>query len=315
MNIDFIYNISIVYTWVDGSDPEYRKLRDSYSKSNSKGISSRDRDNDELKYSLRSLKQYMPWHKGKIFIVHPGMKPKWLLESSDIVWINQNDIIPKNLIPTFNTNIIELFLYKIPELTDYFIHMNDDYFLCKEINPEDLFTIEKNQVKINFFMNHNKINGKPNKDKTNTKIWLNSVFNTKEILDNKYGVSTRYFLDHAPYIYHKKIFEIVHTDFYKEITTLNINKFRHKLDIVPPFILIYSAIQKNIIPYEIKYNQSKLITVKKADNIKPITNTVKDKNYLFLCINDEHNSNIISEQIKKILESIYSISSDYEKKN
>ena len=35
------------------------------------------------------------------------------------------------------------------------------------INPEDLFTIEKNQVKINFFMNHNKINGKPNKDKTN----------------------------------------------------------------------------------------------------------------------------------------------------
>ena len=107
MSTDFIYNISIVYTWVDGSDTEYRKFRDSYSKS--KGLSSRDRDNDELKYSLRSLKQYMPWHKGKIFIVHPGMKPKWFSETSDIIWINQNDIIPQNLVPTFNTNVIELF--------------------------------------------------------------------------------------------------------------------------------------------------------------------------------------------------------------
>ena len=47
MSTDFIYNISIVYTWVDGSDEDYRKLRDSYSKS--KGVTSRDRCNDELK--------------------------------------------------------------------------------------------------------------------------------------------------------------------------------------------------------------------------------------------------------------------------
>ena len=129
MNTDFIHNISIVYTWVDGSDKEYRNLRDSYSYNDvKKGLSSRDRNNNELKYSLRSIKKYMPWHKGKIFIVTPGMKPSWVSKSSNIIWINQNDIIPQNLIPTFNTNVIEFFLHKIPGLTDYFIHMNDDFF-------------------------------------------------------------------------------------------------------------------------------------------------------------------------------------------
>ena len=148
MNTDFINNISIVYTWVDGSDKEYRNLRDSYSYNDvKKGLSSRDRNNNELKYSLRSIIKYMPWHKGKIFIVTPGMKPSWVSKSSNIIWINQNDIIPQNLIPTFNTNVIEFFLHKIPGLTDYFIHMNDDYFFCKPINPGDLFTIVKNDIK------------------------------------------------------------------------------------------------------------------------------------------------------------------------
>ena len=133
MNTDFIHNISIVYTWVDGSDKEYRNLRDSYSYNDvKKGLSSRDRNNNELKYSLRSIKKYMPWHKGKIFIVTPGMKPSWVSKSSNIIWINQNDIIPQNLIPTFNTNVIEFFLHKIPGLTEYFIHMNDDFFFVNQ---------------------------------------------------------------------------------------------------------------------------------------------------------------------------------------
>ena len=310
MNTDFIHNISIVYTWVDGSDKEYRNLRDSYSYNDvKKGLSSRDRNNNELKYSLRSIKKYMPWHKGKIFIVTPGMIPNWLSNSSNIILINQNDIIPQNLIPTFNTNVIEFFLHKIPGLTEYFIHMNDDFFFCKSINPDDFFTIGKNDIKINFFMNNNIIpHGHDQVGKIN-KIWLSSVYNTKGFLDLKYGEKKRNFLDHAPYIYHKKIFEIVHTDFYEQISTLN--KFRHKLDIVPPFILINATIQKNIVPYEIKYNQSKLITLKNKDSIQLINNIINDK-YFMVCINDEHNNDEISKEMQLSLENIFSIPSDHE---
>ena len=312
MNTDFIHNISIVYTWVDGSDKEYRNLRDSYSYNDvKKGLSSRDRNNNELKYSLRSIKKYMPWHKGKIFIVTPGMKPSWVSKSSNIIWINQNDTIPQNLIPTFNTNVIEFFLHKIPGLTEYFIHMNDDYFFCKPINPGDLFTIVKNDIKINFFMNNNIIKHGLDKVGKINNTWLSSVYNTKGLLDLKYGEKKRNYIDHAPYIYHKKIFETVHSDFFEQIT-LNINKFRNKLDIVPPFLLINSTIQKNIVSYEIKYNQSKLVGLKKKESLQLINQHFNDK-YLFICINDEHNNDEISKEMQITLENILSIPSDHEK--
>ena len=311
MNTDFIYNISIVYTWVDGSNKEYRTLRDSYS--SQKGVSSRDRDNDELKYSLRSIKKYLPWHKGKIFLVTPGMKPTWLSNSSNIIWINQNDIIPENLIPTFNTNVIEFFLHKIPGLTDYFIHMNDDYFFCKSIKPDDIFTIGKNVIKINFFMNNNIIqHGHDQVGKIN-KIWLSSVYNSNGFLDLKYGEKKRNFLDHAPYIYHKKIFEIVHSDFYEQITTLN--RFRHKFDIIPPFILIYATIQKDIVPYEIKYNQTKLFALKNKESLQLIKDSLNNEKFFLFCINDEHNNDDISKEMQLFLENIFTIPSHHEKKD
>ena len=67
------YNdIDLVYLWVDGSDPAWRAKRNAFlgkaqdnSPENCKG---RTADNDELKYSLRSVEMYAPWIR-KIFIV------------------------------------------------------------------------------------------------------------------------------------------------------------------------------------------------------------------------------------------------------
>eukprot|EP01050_Picozoa_sp_SAG11_P048086 SAG11_NODE_25536_length_357_cov_1.383721_1_plen_67_part_10 len=50
----FYANVPIVYTWVDGSDPEYQSLREKYGGKASVG-GARDRDNGELRFSLRSL--------------------------------------------------------------------------------------------------------------------------------------------------------------------------------------------------------------------------------------------------------------------
>ena len=114
-------------------------------------------------------------------------------------------------------------------------------------------------------------------------------------------------------IYNKKIFEIVHSDFYTEISTSNINKFRHRLDIVLPFLLIHATIQKNIVPYEIKYNQSKLFGLKNKESLQLINQLFNEK-YLFLCINDEHNNDQISKEMQLSLENIFSIPSYHEKK-
>ena len=68
----------IVYLWVDGSDREYKKRY-------SLLVNSRNRDNDDLKYSLRSLETYMPWWKGKLYIVTDNQQPSWLMLNDNII--------------------------------------------------------------------------------------------------------------------------------------------------------------------------------------------------------------------------------------
>ena len=75
--------------------------------------------------------------------------------------------------------------------------------------------------------------------------------------------------------------------------------------------MINATIQKNIVPYEIKYNQSKLITLKNKDSIQLINNIINDK-YFMVCINDEHNNDEISKEMQLSLENIFSIPSDHE---
>ena len=74
---EWVKNISIVYTWVDGSDINLAYIKSKYNGGN-RNVNSRDRSADELLYSLRSLRQYLPWHNGTIFIVTDNQIPKWL---------------------------------------------------------------------------------------------------------------------------------------------------------------------------------------------------------------------------------------------
>ena len=93
-----IPNIDLVYLWVDGNDPKWqakrnaffgRKVENSLSSFNGRYV-----NNDELKYSLRSVERYAPWIR-KIFIVADNQKPKWLdISNPKIQIIDQNNLLP-----------------------------------------------------------------------------------------------------------------------------------------------------------------------------------------------------------------------------
>ena len=55
-----------------------------------KNVNSRDRSADELRYSIRSLKKYLPWFNGTIFIVTDDQIPKWLNISNKVIYYNIN---------------------------------------------------------------------------------------------------------------------------------------------------------------------------------------------------------------------------------
>jgi len=139
-------NISIVYTWINGSEPLHLQQKARYNGGNAKP-DSRDRCVDELRYSLRSLIKNLIWHKGTIYIVSPtNHVPEWLdPEFERIKIIDQSKLLPeKNVLgedvnPTFNSFAIEWYLDKIEGISEQFIQINDDYFFRRPVHPSLFF--------------------------------------------------------------------------------------------------------------------------------------------------------------------------------
>jgi len=138
------FEIDLVYLWVDGSDPVWLEKKQRAtgislddSEENNKG---RYFNNDELKYSLRSVEENVPWIR-KIFIVTDNQRPDWLLpDHPGIEVIDHSDILPPEALPCFNSSVIEYFLYKIPGLSEHFLFANDDMFFNNPLSQGYFFT-------------------------------------------------------------------------------------------------------------------------------------------------------------------------------
>lgn len=136
-------DIDLVYLWVNGNDPQWLAKRNAcIGKTEEKSAVNCDgryADNDELKYSLRSIEKYAPWIR-RIFIVTDNQVPVWLDTSNAKVRIvDHKEIMPDVCLPCFNSAVIEHFLYKIPGLAEHFIYANDDMFINKPVTPETFF--------------------------------------------------------------------------------------------------------------------------------------------------------------------------------
>ena len=73
--------IDLVYMWVDGNDPQWLKKKQQFTntpiKNSETDAVGRYANNEELKYSLRSVEKHAPWIKN-IFIVTDDQQPEWL---------------------------------------------------------------------------------------------------------------------------------------------------------------------------------------------------------------------------------------------
>lgn len=133
--------IDFVVLWVDGSDPEWRRQRACFwtDEKNNGSDENRFRDWGLLKYWFRGIECFAPW-VNHIFFVTNGQIPVWLnLDHPKLRLIRHEDYIPKEYLPTFNSNVIELWLHRIPGLEEHFVLFNDDMYLTAPVNPEDFF--------------------------------------------------------------------------------------------------------------------------------------------------------------------------------
>ena len=141
-NIDLINKepVDILIKYIDLQDPNLKR--------NNIHQIEKDFDNEELRYSIRSILINIPWIR-KIFILMPNEKVRYFKEyniiKEKIVYVKDRDLLGYE---SSNTNAFLFRYWKMKQfgISDNIIVMDDDYFIGEKINKSDFFQIMNGKV-------------------------------------------------------------------------------------------------------------------------------------------------------------------------
>jgi hypothetical protein len=207
-------------------------------------------DNDELKYSLRSIYKFAPW-VDKIFIVTDNQKPEWLnLDHPKIRLVDHKDIFKDlSCLPSYSARGIESQIHNIKELSEHFIYFNDDMFLGSHSSTKDFFIRKgKPYIFVSEFLPIPKKKAiditRREKHKLNDHQY--AIVNTRNALRSKMNKTIYYNVRHGPKPLLKSVLKEIHFLFNKEIEKTVNNSFRTKDDILMFHLFSFYAIAKKI---------------------------------------------------------------------
>ena len=127
---------------------KYIDLRDPNLKRNGIHQINKDYDNEELKFSVRSILKYIPWIR-KIFILMPNEKVRYFKEynliKEKIVYVKDKDLLGYD---SSNSIPFQFRYWKMKNfgISNNFIIMDDDYFIGNYLKKNDLFYVEKGKI-------------------------------------------------------------------------------------------------------------------------------------------------------------------------
>lgn len=234
--------IDAVYTWVDGSDETWKRKKMEYCQKSNREISAdaqsdaRFMDNEELKYSIRSLFKYASWINN-IYIITDNQIPNWLNENCPKIKIIDHKEIFQNheVLPTFSSRAIETTLHHIPGLSEYFIYLNDDMFIGDFCVPEyfflnnghprifvsDLIAMRRKKHLNSDFLKNNK-----------NSEHQNAVINSRRLLKETFNKSFHNDIRHWAKACRKSVFIYLEKILYKKLFITMSHKFRDNSDIL-----------------------------------------------------------------------------------
>jgi hypothetical protein len=293
--------IDIVYTWVNGGDPDYAEICKRYSKNPEDINPERYRDTYQLlKYSLRSLEKHLDWYRNIFIVTTRPQVPDWMdLSNPKLKIIHHDQIIDEEFLPTFNPNCIESFLHKIPGLSKHFLYLNDDFLFGSQTLLQDFMPNGKYRV-------------------FNTLLGENLGW---RIYDGKNDIIGLGVIEHTPLFIKKEFWQAMTELFPEKQHSTRANKFRQANDLMTYKLYRY---------YLLKYQRSICKSIILADLLKintfhKITNNLKTqqksiaqlelKRPKFYCLNDDQrdypNTHVVS-LIKDFLNKNLSEKSSFE---
>jgi len=91
------------------------------------------------RYFFRGIEKFMPFVRNVHLIVSNEEQVPYWLDRSKVHVVLHKDIIPEDLLPTFNSSTIEMWLHNIEGLSETFVYCNDDMIAVAPMTAEDFF--------------------------------------------------------------------------------------------------------------------------------------------------------------------------------
>ncbi|GIM89544.1 stealth family protein [Paractinoplanes toevensis] len=283
------FPIDVVYTWVDGGDPDWRERKAGALSENSwvadvSGLATNDSryaSRDELRYSLRALHAFAPWVR-HIFLVTDDQVPAWLdTARPDLTVVSHREIFgDTGRLPTFNSQAIESRLHRIPGLAEHFLYLNDDVFLARPVPPEMFFTPGG---LTRFFPSTALVDSAPRRDDDPP---ANSAGkNNRRLIQQAFGRVLTRKMKHTPHPSRRSVLAEIELRFAEQVAATAEHQFRHPEDVslLSSLQQYYSYLTGRAAPGEIKYMYADL-----ADAGTPmrLARVLHDRHLDAFCLND-----------------------------
>lgn len=223
------FPVDLVYTWVDGSDPEWRRRKrqvtaslDPRSKPVDADLAARYENRDELRYSLRSVSQFADF-VDHIYLVTDSQIPAWLDPTAPgLTVVDHREIFgDSGALPTFNSHAIESRLHHIEGLAEHYVYMNDDFLFGRLADPTLFFHL--NGI-AKFF--------------TSTAVIAeehlavdHAANNARRLLEGRFGRRITNKMKHAPYPQRRSVNQAMEADFPEAFAATAANQLRSPSDI------------------------------------------------------------------------------------
>jgi hypothetical protein len=316
MDIDF--PIDIVYTWVDGSDPDWAVRRDKHlGVTDSDALNrtaanvSRYLSRDELRYSLRSIEMFAPWVR-RIFIVTDNQVPAWLDQSSKAVVVDHREIFADpSVLPAFNSHAIESQLHHVDGLAEHYLYLNDDMLFGRPVSPANFFG-RNGLPKI--YLSPARIEwGEPSIDDLPV---MAAAKNNREILLKDFGRYVSQKQKHTPYPHLRSVMYEMEERYAEDFARTAASRFRHPSDISIASSLqqYYTFLTGRAVLGSVGYTYVDL-----ADPSAPVqlTRLRKTAEFDTFCLNDTDSDDVNFEEqmtmVRSFFEDYFPLPSSFER--
>ncbi|MBV9353316.1 MAG: stealth family protein [Mycobacterium sp.] len=282
---DVTFDIDMVFSWVDGNDPEFRAQRAAYMANHVVGegddADARVRQIDELKYALRSVHVFAPWLR-RIFLATDSPVPEWLAPHPKITIVRAEDhFTDLSALPVYNSHAVEAQLHHIPGLAEHFLYSNDDMFFGRSLVPTMFFSpggvtkfIEAG-TRIGLGSNNPERSGFENAARVN-----------RQLLRERFGKIITRHLEHTAAPLRKSVLLELEREFPDDFARTQASRFRASTDIsVTNSLYHYYALMTG---RAVQNESAKVLYVDTTlrSGLAKLPELLKKRKFDFFCLND-----------------------------